>query len=255
MLYGDPKVGKSYLALQLADAMLRGESWMGWNVPTPVKVVYVQLDNPRSLWQDRLKKLAASGLDLTHLYQGDRETLTFPFDIRRPDHFTLLRSAIVDIKPDVVVIDTIRRMHQADENDSTTMSNVLDQLIAACAPAAIVVVAHSRKPSENGSDVINDNRGSNAVVGNVDAIIKLTKRTLAYSGRAIEEGAIRVHRLPNWTWERDSDEDTTHLESVLADPQFATLKAQADELAERLGISPEAAKKRIQRAEDKSPIK
>lgn len=252
LLYGEAKVGKSFAAMQMALAIATNQSWLGYPTERAGKVVYLQLDTPRSIWQHDMRGLRANGIDTAPVYQADRETLPFPFDILSPEHTALLRAGLFELKPDVVVVDTIRMAHDLDENDSTTMKRVMSNLIAATMPSSLIIVAHARKGGFGGehgptNDVINDNRGSNYLVGAVDAICKFTKKTLLVKGRAVEEGSIRIRRLPNLFWELDEDNSTVQVESVLADPGYTTQADRIRELVVRLGISPEAAKKRLQR--------
>src|SRR3990167_6684502 len=63
ILYGDPKVGKSYAALQLAVALTGDgpDEWLGFPTGQAGPVVYVHLDTPRSLWAERLEELKREG--------------------------------------------------------------------------------------------------------------------------------------------------------------------------------------------------
>jgi hypothetical protein len=202
LLYGDPKVGKSFAGLQLACALATGGEWLGFRAPSPCRVVYIQLDTPRSLWADRVQNLKSSGFPTDEVWFADRETLrTWPFDILAQSHQSMLHKSLADISPDVVIIDTLREAHRGDENDSTDMQNVLSHLTAVVKPAALIVVAHGKKvAADQSTSLINDNRGSNYVVGAVDTICHFTKSGMEVGGRAIEEQFIELARLPNYTW-------------------------------------------------------
>lgn len=127
LIYGDPKIGKSFAALQLACCMVSGVDWLGFNIPQPSNVVYVQLDTARTLWQARIQALANAGYPVEGVHFGDRETLgTFPFDILEPKHFAKLVTALqnvyvmseegepVHVEPGAVIIDTLRESHSGD---------------------------------------------------------------------------------------------------------------------------------------------
>ena len=249
LLYGDPKVGKSFAAIQLALSIQEGREWLGFPTRARGPVVYVQLDTPRSLWASRLANIRITEPGVDRLLCADRETLdTFPFDILRPDHADLLTVSLREIQPVAVIIDTIRESHSGDENDSTTMRNVVSSLVAVTHPAALIVVAHSRKSiGDQGADLIGDNRGSNYVVGRMDSIIRFSRRTAHYTGRAIEEGSIRIHREDNGLWTPDNDEIESHIIAVMNDPSLPTVRARAMELAVRTGKSEEAARSILRR--------
>lgn len=202
LLYGDPKVGKSYAALQLACCLTSGCEWLGFHVPQPMRVVYVQLDTPRTLWAARVEQLSAAGHPVEGVHFADRDTLqTFPFNILQPDHFNLLRDALELIKPGAVIIDTIREAHSGDENDSTEMQEVITHLEAAVKPAASIFVAHARKSDPTRQyDIMNDNRGSNYLVGKMDAICRFSKSSMRVVSRTMEEHSIKLDRADDLTW-------------------------------------------------------
>lgn len=243
LLFGDPKVGKSYAALQLACCLVSGQEWLGFQIPRPQQVAYVQLDTPRTLWADRVGKLAASGHCIEKVHFADRETLgTHPFDILKPEHFKLLVAGLTMIKPGVVVMDTLRESHSADENDSTEMQAAISALEAAIHPAGMILVAHARKSNPQfGYDLMNDNRGSNYVVGRMDAIIRFSERSLRISSRTLEEHSIKTDRLDDGTWEVLNDGAIEVIDHVIATNPGLSSRELARILKERLGAKSESA--------------
>lgn len=249
LLYGSPKIGKSFAALQMACSLLDGSSWMGFQVRTTGPVVYLQLDTPRSLWATRLDAFAAAGLPVDRLHLGDRETLDcFPFDIMQQDHMMKLRDALLVITPTVVFIDTTREVHNLDEDKSTSMKLVIARLQAVVHPAALVLITHDRKPAHDSSaSLINDSRGSNYLPGRMDGILRLTRKHLYYIGRAVEESSLTCKRDTQGFWHAVCDETLPHLHTVLTDPTLTTLAAQARALAPLIERSEEAARSLIKR--------
>jgi len=219
LLYGDPKVGKSYAALQLACNLATGTDWLGYNCPESVAVVYVQLDTPRSLWADRVTTLRANGWPTSQVMFADRETLdTWPFDILNPNHFAKLATELRTLKgfsdegqpypieAGAVIIDTIRESHSGDENDSTAMQAVIAHLTAAVKPAALILVSHAKKQNpEYGYDLMNDNRGSSYVVGRMDAICRFSHTSIRCSSRSMEEHSTKIERNDDGTWSLAQD--------------------------------------------------
>lgn len=252
ILYGDPKVGKSYAALQLALTLTGAgkKDWLGFPLSGSGRVVYVQLDTPRSLWAERLEALKLAGHPIDALHLADRETLeTWPFDILREDHENLLRSALAPIKPVAVIIDTLKESNTGEENSSTEMQKVIAKLTSATQPAALILISHSRKGNpEFGPDLMSDQRGSGYVVGKMDAICRMSKKALYYTGRAIEEGSIKLDRAEDGFWEVHQDLNLDGIVAgVLADASLPTLRAKARELAVRAGIKEEAARSMLRR--------
>ena len=247
-MYGDAKVGKSFLALQLVSAIQSGDNFLGFEVPSPGSVCYVQLDTPRSLWADRIETLVSKGLNLTRTKHADRDTLNcWPFDALNPEHIDILKSAVpTDCK--LVVIDTLRAAHLGEENDSKTMANVIAQLVSATQPAALLMVTHSKKPNyENGPDILADLRGSSAQVAAVDAILRLTKRSFHYVGRAVEEGSVKVERQDDGTWASAQNDIEDAVTAVIGDSSVESIKAKAKLLSSKIGRTEEACRSLIRR--------
>lgn len=248
LLYGDPKVGKSYAALQLAEAISNGDHWLGF-ATNKGPVVYLQFDTPRNVWQERVRELQTkSGAFVTPFYMGDRESLdAWPFDILNPEHHSRLREALQAIEPALVIFDTLRESHQSDENDSTEMQEAVAALVAATKPAALCLISHARKPVQDQDlSLMGDNRGSSYVVGRMDAIVRFSKKSCRVSGRSIEEHTIDLERQDNGFWEVSTDGDF-HILSVLLDPAFTTVKAAAESLAKRLNKPEDACRGMIRR--------
>lgn len=233
LLFGDPKVGKSYAALQLACCLTSGVDWLGFPVPAPRSVVYIQLDTPRSLWADRVQALADSGHPIEGVHFADRETLgTHPFDILNPEHFRLLTEALAPLKPGAVILDTLRESHSGDENDSTEMQEVIAHLDACVKPAAMILIAHARKSNpEHGYDLMNDNRGSNYIVGRMDAICRFSHTSMRCTSRTMEEHSTKLQREDDGTWTLAEDPFNTLAQLIV---QQAQPGDSVRELARRL---------------------
>lgn len=255
IIHGNPKVGKSFLALQLCESLVLGRPWFGFGVPRPIRVAYYQLDTPRSLWTERIDELIESGHALNHqeLFTADRESLDFwPFNILVPSHAEILRQDVAELTPAVVVVDTLRACHLgADENDASAMTAVLSHLVAAVQPAALVIVHHSVKPHEDVEpDVINASRGSSAVTGAVDGVVMLTSSGLEVDGRAVKMGKhkVRLNRLNDGSWAMPDHEKAKALARQLVEDRPGSIRSRAMSMAAELGITVEAARHRLRRA-------
>lgn len=262
LLYSPPKVGKSALAVQLAHAVSGGaKEFMGFPIGKHGRVLYLQLDTPRSTWTLRWEALKRHGLEfeVKNLCMADRESLDFyPFDILQPAHMKYLYSVIQPLKPVLVIVDTLRKLHTGDENSSTIMSNVMSNLVGACHPAAVLAISHDKKPSvDQEKDIMTDHRGSGSVVGEMDAILRLTKTRLYYAGRSIEEGSIKLVRQDcdeTLLWAPDPDEHKDAVQSVMENTGLVSMRAKARALAPIIGKSEEAAMSIIRRSSFKPAL-
>jgi RecA-family ATPase len=192
-IFGKPKVGKSYGALQLRIAVASGEShWMGFKVEKAGPVAYIQIDTPRANWAARVETMQKAGLDVSNVFFCDMLMAPYPFNVTNPEHFSSLKQAIAMVQPIMTVVDTLREAHPADENDSTAMKMVINNLVAATQPGALVLVSHSRKEGAVSGDITEEGRGSSYVSGRMDSIIKFTDKRMYYKGRSLEAGNISI---------------------------------------------------------------
>jgi len=248
LLYGQEKVGKSFLAIQLAVSIATGEPFLGFPVKQRGPVVYVQLDTPRSLWLKRLDALKQAGVDVDAVHYVDRETLNlWPFNAANPEHSERLARDLVPVKPVAVIIDTLRESHQGEENSNTEMPRAVASLVSITQPAAIILVHHARKGDpEKPDDIRRGSRGANYLTGRMDSILRLTEENLHYIGRSVEEGTIRLARTPNLLWDAVDSTLAQHIEDVTLIPGLSQ-RERARLLAERTGRSVDSARSLLQR--------
>lgn len=266
ILYGDPKVGKSYAALQLACCLSSGTPWLGFAVPQAVPTAYVQLDTPRSLWARRIRSLAESGHPVEALYYADRETLGhYPFNIREPRHFATLVRGLQAIEGEAdsgdrfqvefgaVIIDTLRESCTgADENDATDMQEVIAHLTEAVKPAALIIIHHAKKPSaEGGRSLMNDTRGSSYVNGRMDCICRFTHKAMFVTSREIEEHSVDLDRADDGTWVVPArPEILDQMDALLLDGSGDPLRVKSKALSKLVHKSETACRALLRRRQD-----
>jgi len=213
LLYGAPKTGKSMIAMELALAITQGQSsFMGFAIPKPGKVLYLQLDTPRSLWQERLRIWEQSGIDLTphaSLAIEDRESAPPMFNVRHAPHASWLAQAVATVNPDLVIVDVWRECFRGDENDSDVSQHALSSLLHATSPAATLILAHGKKPPADPSHsygIMDEIRGSSHLPGAVDTVLRLRCREgdelgwMALQGRALEFTQFPLKRNSTGLW-------------------------------------------------------
>jgi hypothetical protein len=167
-LYSAPKAGKSLLMLEIAVAIARGTKVIGTMPDRPRRVLYVDFENdPRG---DIRARLEAMELGPGHL--DDLVYLSFPslakFDtaagavdlMRHVEHYEC----------EVVVIDTVSRAVQGEENENDTWLAFYRHTGLALKRAGVACIRldHSGKDREKGM------RGGSAKSGDVDAVWRLT---------------------------------------------------------------------------------
>lgn len=166
-------VGKSAFALSLACQIAGGPCLTGLQTDEIGKVVYVAGEDPENVIEHRLFAVGE------HCNQVERETID--------ENLTVIPASgkILDILSKetqayfeelatgktLLILDTLRVIHTADENDSGAMSNVVGHLkrIANKTGCSIVFLHHTNKNSMNNSagNEQQASRGSSVLVDNI----------------------------------------------------------------------------------------
>ena len=177
MILGEPRAGKSFLALQLALSLAQGIQLLpGPRVShvKPKKVLYFYFDKTGVfVFQDRLKSLQTSGVNITgSLYVIDPRDKLPVINLLDKSTYSYFDEIITDVEPDVVVFDVLREFHNADENESTEMKVVGDIIANLCCGLGVILVHHTKKLDYPGRTApvrnIEASRGSNYIVGKAD---------------------------------------------------------------------------------------
>lgn len=173
LLLGQPKVGKSFLAFDIAAKIAVGKPVMGYPCKAPKKVLYLQLDTKEAAWTERLHKLKEAGynLNLPNLRLVHQDDMLLPLIITTPRGQDFVKQVIKSTDPDLVIIDVLRELHQEDENDSTGMKKVFDAMEPVFAERSVLILHHTRKISadeRSAPDPIALARGSSYITGRVD---------------------------------------------------------------------------------------
>jgi hypothetical protein len=145
---GPPKVGKTWLALELAIAVATGTPAFG-HYPVrhrgPV-LLYAAEDKPSAIKERARAILTATGRgDLDKLGVGLISEPELRLD--RDDDLERLRKTIQAVKPKLLILDPLVRLHRADENAAGDISRLLAdiRLLQALTHVAIAIVHHVRK--------------------------------------------------------------------------------------------------------------
>ena len=139
---GIPGLYKSILVLSITKATLTGEPlWGKFEVLKKGPVLIVDEENPRGLLKDRVRKFGLLRTDLP-LYFIHFQGLK----VDNEKHFNRLIQKIKEIKPVLVIIDSLVRVHSQKEDDASAMRLVMSQLrkIANLGPT-VLVIHHHRK--------------------------------------------------------------------------------------------------------------
>jgi len=150
LIGGHPKVGKTWLSLQMATSLASGRPCLDvYDVKRPGPVLLYMAEDAASVVKQRLTAICRHRqLDLASLpiyvITADRLRLDHPDDQQR------LRRTIERLRPRMLVLDPLVRLHTLNENSAGEISALLAYFrqLQRALDCAIVLTHHSRK---NGS--------------------------------------------------------------------------------------------------------
>jgi hypothetical protein len=170
-LYSAPKVGKSLLMLELAVGVCRGALLLGYQVPRPFRVLYVDFENdPKGDVRARLQAMGYGPDDLGNLHYLSFPTLAA---LDSPEGGEQLLAAVDAYGAEVVVIDTVSRAVRGDENANDTWLGFYRHTGLALKQAGVALI----RLDHSGKDELKGQRGGSAKSGDVDAVWRLRKET------------------------------------------------------------------------------
>lgn len=193
VLAGAPKIGKSWMVLDMCLKIAKGEAFLGQ--PTRKgSVLYLALEDDRYRLHRRLLRIADEGSDnmrVAHRCSMEPEALERQIQLFIGQH------------PDtrLIVIDTFQKIRRSVRemsyaNDYAEVSRL--KSIADKEGVCILLVHHTRKLGD--SDYMNEISGTNGIAGSADTLMVLKKNkrssreaTLSCTGRDIEDRELTLN--------------------------------------------------------------
>lgn len=246
---GRPKVGKSWLALQICRSVSTGKEVFGKHVERG-RALYLALeDNARRL-KDRMRK------------QGWPDKPR-GIDFMMPDDFraqlkhlnggggALLAKTLEKNGYRLVVIDTLSRAFKGDQKDESEMTQALAPLqeVALRLDLAVLVIDHHKKPmTAADQNPIDDILGSTAKSAVADAAWGLYAEQgkagfkLSFTGRDIEQMILKLTRGEDMIYTSEGEAFTIELteqRKAVLDYLRSTGEAQVGPIARGIGAKDE----------------
>ena len=216
LLAGKAKIGKSFLALQIAQAVVTGGVVLGEKVAKGPVLFLALEDSPRRL-KDRMQGqawLAVQKQEADFMCLGDFDQQIGP--LSQPAGVAKLAAQMNMRSYRLVVIDTLSRAFRGDQNDQDTMARALSPLQALALGTNVrccdFLDHHKKKDQQGEGDPILDVSGSVAKVGIADAIWGVYREqgkagvVLHIIGRDLDEKQAHLTFDPvTLAWQNDGD--------------------------------------------------
>jgi hypothetical protein len=172
VIAAEPKASKTIVSLHLALAVANGsrELW-GRKVGVEGRVLLIEEEGASSDLHRRISMIAS---DLGLPPRAGRFDLLFRKRIKLDDPKSLhsLRELIFQLEPSLVILDPLSRLHNKEENSSSEMASVLDELNTLAADRSVIVLHHQNKGAGKGASRV---RGTSAIFAAVDALVSISK--------------------------------------------------------------------------------
>ncbi len=209
ILAGSPKIGKSWMVLQLCLSVSKGETFWGMDTKEST-VLYIDLEDSEQRMQERIVRSTEEA--------SDKLKITFSCSQLGEGIADEIRNFVQEY-PDasLVVIDTFQKIrmplgqtsYAVDYAEISHLKRVADEL-----NICILLVHHTRKMGD--SDCMNEISGTNGIAGSADTlmVLKKPKRTdrkaeLYCTGRDIEDRSLELlfdRETCRWKVTKDSNQ-------------------------------------------------
>lgn len=173
LLYGSPKVKKSWLVQHMGFCISVGEEWLGFRTEQ-ARVLLAQFEISPIAYAWRLRDMAGHfELQSQMLY----ETSPMLMYLDEPENFNRFRAMVGELQPKVIVLDCLAACFGGDENDSRDIARFIEGVneLKTENDASVIIVHHTNKNLLPSSSV-DRARGHSRLAGFVDTLVYMVEQ-------------------------------------------------------------------------------
>jgi RecA-family ATPase len=176
LLYGAPKVKKSWLSQYMAFCIATGQPFLDFPT-TQARVMLVQFEIAWRAYWGRLKDMVERFTLQEQMLFESSPGLSY---LERPEVFNPFAAAVRTIAPSIIILDCLAACFGGDENDSGAMARFIESIdrLRRENNASIVLVHHSRKAPSLTGQFTDMARGQSRLTGWVDTIVYMAQQPL-----------------------------------------------------------------------------
>ncbi len=167
LIYGNPKVKKSWLVQHMAFTLAIGDEWLGFRTE-PARVLLANFEISPIAYFWRLRDMARNyQLPAQMLY----EVSPMLMYLDEQENFNRFASWVREMNPDVIILDCLAACFGGDENDGGQMARWIARMgeLKAENDASLIIVHHTNKNLLSTSSV-DRARGHSRLTGWVDTL-------------------------------------------------------------------------------------
>jgi hypothetical protein len=176
--FSEAKAGKSLVWLEIAAKLVRGDPVLGNPPRKPITIVYIDQENTRRDVVERLTKMGFDGNGLERLLYYSFPDLSY-LDTETGGRELYAVARVADA--DLVILDTLSRVVEGDENENDTYHNFYKYTGVRLKADGIALV----RLDHSGKDKAKGMRGASSKYSDVDEVWQLT---------ADEHGVVTLNR-------------------------------------------------------------
>lgn len=171
ILGGEPKVGKSFVAMSIAEAVLTGNPlWGKFPVKKTGAVLYIDLETSRPELKRRFESMKFDiNLPISFIHLPKKDLF-----LDNDNCLDALMTRIEEVNPVLIVIDSLIRIHEQRENESTGMSRVMKNLRKLVKSGTTLLVIHHHRKGEGPANQML--RGSSDIKAAIDIEYAMTRK-------------------------------------------------------------------------------
>lgn len=167
---GAPGAFKTWLTLEIAKCVSRGEDFVGKFKSTKGKVLIVDKENHMQHIQPRLQMLGVQKEDIVYVTKKEG------FFIDDERDFANLIEIIKEKEIKLVIFDSLVRIHSGDENEARHIAKVMNAFRKLTNyKTTVLFIHHNRKEGLRAQSTTNSMRGSSDILAALDSLLQVSK--------------------------------------------------------------------------------
>gem|GEM_PF-2130643 len=211
LLGGKRATLKSCLSLYFTYCISNGKPVFNKFSTSKLKVLYVDEENGIPILKERSEKIKA-GLEINEGCNNVAFVCFSGLKLDNKNNIESLKSTIIEFKPDLIIIDSFRRIFRFDENDAGETSNIFIDVLRPIINEfnlSWLILHHLRKGNQFGvKDDLDEFRGSSDLVNFADVVLMTERPKGSVDKLTLKQPKCRVaqemeSKILKYTWTED----------------------------------------------------